>query len=82
MRLRPGLRTFVLLNVAPLARRKPRALLAIVAISAGVALLCGVFTAERSTTASINSVARKLAGPTPLRVIASTRPRKIPRFLE
>src|SRR3954469_1529904 len=72
MRLRPGLRAFLLLNLAPMARRKARALLAVIAISAGVALLSGVFTAERSTTASIDAVAHKMAGPTPLRVIGPT----------
>src|SRR3954447_6407643 len=72
MRLRPGLRAFLLLNLAPMARRKARALLAVIAISAGVALLSGVFTAERSTTASLHSVARTMAGPTPLRVSGPT----------
>src|SRR3954466_6465330 len=72
MRLSPALRVFVLLNLAPMARRKTRALLAVIAISAGVALLSGVFTAEHSTTASVDAVARTMAGPTPLRVMGPT----------
>src|SRR3954454_8642436 len=72
MRLSPALRVFLLLNLAPMARRKARALLAVIAISAGVALLSGVFTAERSTTASLQSVARTMTGPTPLRVSGPT----------
>lgn len=69
MGLRAWLRVLRLLNLGQLRRRPLRAALAVVSVAAGVSLLSAVVTEQHSLTSSVSSVARQLAGPTPLRVV-------------
>jgi len=78
MRLPSRLRLLRLLNLTPLLRRPLRVGLAVIAIGAGASLLCAVLVEEHSFNASVQAVEKKLAGPTPLRIVGPSSRGGIP----
>jgi putative ABC transport system permease protein len=65
------MRAIRLLNLRRLARQPLRAVIATVAVAAGVALAISVVVVMSSVNAAIASLARGVAGPTPLRVVGA-----------
>jgi putative ABC transport system permease protein len=63
------MRAVRLLNLRRLRRQPLRALIAVVAVAAGVSLAVSVVIVQQSIHAAIGDFARAVAGPTPLRVI-------------
>ncbi|MBV9935614.1 MAG: ABC transporter permease, partial [Actinobacteria bacterium] len=66
------IKSFRLLNLRRLRRQPLRAVIAIIAVAAGVSLALGVVILRSSIAYSFEQFGRKVAGPTPLRVIGAT----------
>ena len=79
------MRSFRLLNLRRLRRQPLRAAIAVVAVAAGVSLALSVVILNSSITYSFEQFGRRVAGPTPLRVIGATNragldPAVVPRI--
>ena len=66
------IRSFRLLNLRRLRRQPLRAVIAIIAVAAGVSLALSVVILNSSISYSFDQFGEKVAGPTPLRVIGAT----------
>jgi putative ABC transport system permease protein len=81
------IKSFRLLNLRRLRKQPLRAVIAIIAVAAGVSLALAVVILQSSITYSFEQFGQRVAGPTPLRVIGATNrggldPTVVPKIQE